>query len=148
MLRLKQWALACTFLTMSLTVAAGQPDTGQLAKQVEDTERAFAATMANRDFEGFKSFLSDETVFFSGKSQLRGKQQVAEAWKPYFEDPEAPFSWEPETVAVLDSGGLALSSGPVFGSDGKQFGVFNSTWRLDADGQWRIVFDKGGAFCE
>ena len=30
----------------------------------------------------------------------------------------APFAWAPDTIAVLDSGRLALSSGSVLGQDG------------------------------
>jgi hypothetical protein len=26
--------------------------------------------------------------------------------------------------------------------------TFNSIWRLDADGQWRVIFDKGSRDCE
>jgi ketosteroid isomerase-like protein len=59
----------------------------------------------------------------------------------------APFSWEPEHVEVLASGTLALSSGPVFGRDGTRIGTFNSVWRLEADGRWRVVFDKGCPPC-
>jgi ketosteroid isomerase-like protein len=55
----------------------------------------------------------------------------------------APFSWRPETVEVLESGTLALSSGPVFDAAGQPIGAFNSIWRLEADGRWRVVFDKG-----
>jgi hypothetical protein len=44
---------------------------------------------------------------------------------------------------VLDSGTLALSSGPVRSPDGKVFARFNSIWRLEAPGVWRVVFDKG-----
>ena len=116
-------------------------------RQVEDTERAFARTMADRDFDGFKAFLAEETVFFSGNTPLRGSKLVADTWKAYFEGPEAPFSWEPELVVVLDSGTLALSSGPVRTPAGDRVATFNSVWRLEADGQWRIVFDKGSRDC-
>ena len=95
------------------TAFAQESASDSLARQVEDTERAFARTMADRDFEGFTAFLAEEAVFFSGKTPLRGKQRVAETWKAYFEGPEAPFSWGPELVVVLDSGTLAHSSGPV-----------------------------------
>ena len=44
---------------------------------------------------------------------------------------------------MLDSGTLALTSGPVFDPQGKQIGMFNSIWRLEPDGRWRVVFDKG-----
>lgn len=127
---------------------ASEPSTmNTLEQQVADTERAFARTMAQRDFEGFVSFLADETIFFSGDTPLRGRQTVADTWKAYYEQADAPFSWEPEIVQVLDSGALALSSGPVFDPEGKRVATFNSVWRLESDGQWRIVFDKGSAVC-
>jgi ketosteroid isomerase-like protein len=133
------------FITCSVT--AQEPDLALLQQQVEDTERAFARTMADRDHEAFVSFLSDETIFFAGETPLRGKQQVADSWEPYFQEPEAPFSWEPQTVVVLDSGTLALSSGPVRDPAGKQVATFNSIWRRGVDDRWQIVFDKGSHAC-
>ncbi|WP_229425011.1 hypothetical protein [Massilia sp. Se16.2.3] len=73
----------------------------------------------------------------------RGKEAVAVAWRPYFDKPDAPFSWEPDQVEVLDSGTLAFSSGPVRDPSGKQVGRFNSVWRLEGPGTWRVVFDRG-----
>lgn len=61
---------------------------------------------------------------------------------------QAPFSWDPETVVVLASGTLALSSGPVRNPAGERVGAFNSVWRRQADGRWRIVFDKGCPPCD
>ena len=148
MFKIIQLMLTCLGLLMACAVTAQEPDLEQLRQQVEDTERAFASTMANRDHDAFTSFLSDETIFFSGETPLRGKQQVADAWKPYFQEPGAPFSWEPQTVVVLDSGTLALSSGPVRDPGGKQVATFNSIWRLDPDGTWRIIFDKGSNACD
>ena len=113
-----------------------------------DTERAFARTMAVRDHAAFTKFLSEEAVFFSGPTPLRGRAAIAERWKRLYEKPEAPFSWEPEQVEVLDSGTLAISSGPVHDPAGKLIGRFNSIWRLESPGTWRIVFDKGEEVCE
>jgi ketosteroid isomerase-like protein len=115
---------------------------------VADTERAFARTMAERDHAAFVRFVSEEAVFFSGTKVLRGKQQVADAWKPYYQGPTAPFSWQPEQVEVLQSGALALSSGPVRDAQGKLIATFSSVWRLEAPGVWRIVFDKGNEVCD
>jgi len=50
-------------------------------------------------------------------------------------------------VEVLDSGTLALSTGPVHDPGGKRIGTFSSIWRREADGSWRIVFDKGCPVC-
>jgi len=115
---------------------------------VADTERAFARTMAERDHAAFVRFVSEEAVFFSGTKVLRGKQQVADGWKPYYQSPTAPFSWQPEQVEVLQSGALALSSGPVRDAQGKLIATFSSVWRLEAPGVWRIVFDKGNEVCD
>ncbi|HJV94943.1 MAG TPA: nuclear transport factor 2 family protein [Albitalea sp.] len=118
-------------------------DSAALERQVADTERAFAKTMADRDLAAFTRFLSEETVFFSGPTPLRGKAAVAAFWKRFYDRPAAPFSWQPERVQVLDSGTLALSTGPVFDASGKRVASFTSVWRLEAPGVWRIVFDKG-----
>ena len=126
---------------------AGEPTLKDPHQTVEETERAFADTMAQRDFEKFKSFLSEEAVFFSGETALRGKQQIADAWEAYFKEPQAPFSWEPQSVEVLESGTLAWSTGPVYDLEGKVIATFNSVWQLDASHQWRIIFDKGNAAC-
>jgi ketosteroid isomerase-like protein len=115
---------------------------------VADTERAFAKTMADRDHVAFAAFLSDEAVFFTGPNPLHGKVEVAAAWKRFYERPQAPFSWQPEVVEVLDSGTLAISSGPVFDPVGRKFATFTSIWRLEAPGVWRVVFDKGSPECD
>jgi ketosteroid isomerase-like protein len=122
-------------------------DVAQLAAQVADTERAFARSMATRDFAAFTAHLSADAVFDPGARTLHGRNAVAAAWKKWFEGPQAPFSWEPDHVEVLDSGDLALTTGPVHGQDGALIGRFNSIWRLEAPGTWRIVFDKGEDVC-
>jgi ketosteroid isomerase-like protein len=122
-------------------------DTLDLRQQVIDVEHQFAASMARRDLAAFTSLLSEETVFFSGNVATRGKTAVALSWKALFEKPDAPFSWEPAQVEVLDSGTLAISSGPVRDAQGETFATFTSIWRLEAPGTWRIVFDKGNPVC-
>jgi ketosteroid isomerase-like protein len=116
---------------------------GELAQQVRAAEVGFARTMATRDRTAFATFVADDAIFFNGRGALRGKTAVVQVWARYFEGTQAPFSWEPDTVEVLESGTLALTSGPVRDTDGKQIGTFNSIWRRDRDGRWRVVFDKG-----
>jgi ketosteroid isomerase-like protein len=134
-------------LTLLVARPAFSQTNDELARQARDAESGFAASMAKRDFNAFGSFVSAEAVFFGGKGPLRGKQAVLERWKQFFEGTQAPFSWEPEVVQVLDSGTLALTSGPVHDPDGKLIGTFTSIWRREADGRWRIVFDKGCPVC-
>jgi uncharacterized protein (TIGR02246 family) len=122
---------------------------GPAADQVEAAERAFAASMANRDVKAFAALVAPDAVFIAGATPrpLRGKTAVVAWWTQFFATPAAPFSWEPDLVQVIDSGALALTSGPVKDPAGKVTGRFNSVWRRDADGDWRIVFDKGQPVC-
>ena len=133
------WTLSAGFL-MAETNA-------ELKEQVRRTEIAFAKTLADRDSVAFASFISDEAVFFANSGVSRGASRVAEAWKAYFQGPRAPFSWEPEKVEVLDSGKLAMTSGPVRDPFGARIGTFNSVWRRESKGKWKIVLDNGCPAC-
>jgi ketosteroid isomerase-like protein len=130
-------------IALSLTSLLAQSAPATLGKQVFAAESSFAASMARRDLKAFAAFLSPEAVFFSDTAALRGKEAVVEGWRKFFAGPDAPFSWKPETIEVLSSGTLALSSGPVHDPSGKQVGTFNSVWRREAGGRWRVIFDKG-----
>ncbi len=138
-------------LAAPLLLSACQPapvrDLDVLTQQVMDAEHGFARSMADRDHDAFRSFLADETVFFNGDEATRGRDAVSAAWKRYFDSPVAPFSWAPDHVEVLDSGTLALTTGPVHNPAGELVGRFNSIWRLEPSGQWRIVFDKDSPVC-
>lgn len=149
-MRVKVFSLICVVLLSFAAVASAQRlSNAELKKQVTETERAFAATMKARDFEAFTRFLSDDAIFFAGRGEvLRGKEAVSRAWKGMYIRPDAPISWEPDTVEVLDSGTLAMSSGPVYDPTGKLISRFTSVWRLEAPGTWKIVFDKGNKVCD
>ena len=117
-----------------------------LAAKVRAREVAFAKTMADRDHAAFTTFVADEAVFI-GQTPLHGRKAVAEGWKPLYEGKDAPFSWAPDRVEVVASGTLAISSGPVFDPKGVRVRTFVSTWRLEKDGEWRVVLDIGCPPC-
>ena len=144
-MRLLSIGVMCISMLMLAVASAARPSNEELKRQVTATERAFAATMKARDLTAFASFLADEAIFFSGQTPLRGRDAIVAAWRTYYEGERAPFSWEPEQVEVVQSGTLAYSGGPVYDAAGKVVGRFNSIWRLEAPGRWKIVFDRGEA---
>jgi ketosteroid isomerase-like protein len=143
---MSRWIIVAGVL--ALAVSANAETNAELKEQVRRTEIAFAKTMADRNAAAFASFLADEAVFLSNTGVSRGARQVAERWKGFFEGAKAPFSWAPDVVEVLDSGTLAMSSGPVLDPSGKRIGTFNSVWRRDGTGPWKIVIDKGCPPCD
>jgi ketosteroid isomerase-like protein len=136
---------------LAILLAFTSPLTGQqptsVQQEVRDAERAFARTMADRDHAAFATFVSEEAIFVGVDRVLRGRKEVAEGWKRYYDGPQAPFAWEPERVEVIASGTLALSTGPVTDPQGKRIGTFTSTWRRESDGRWRVVLDSGCPPC-
>ena len=144
-MRLRSLSLLAACLMLAAAVNA-RDSNSDLKKQVIESERAFAATMKARDFEGFKRFIADEAIFFGAEGPLRGKGAIARGWRQYYDKPQAPFSWEPEEVEVVDSGTLAYRGGPIYNALGQRIGRFNSIWRLKAPGQWEVVFDRGSDF--
>ena len=78
-------------LLMMGSAAEAQVEPANLRSQVAEVERAFARTMADRDYTAFTSFLSEEAVFLAGTTTRHGKQSVAAHWKGYFDESDAPF---------------------------------------------------------
>ena len=138
-------ALSTVFNACAINV--GPSATAQLAAQVTAAEVAFAKTMADRDHGAFSRFISEEAVFINGGKPVRGRVAIAADWKRFYDSPRAPFSWKPDLVEVLPSGTLAYSMGPVSNPDGVVFARFHSTWRLEAPGVWRVIFDNGTDVC-
>lgn len=136
---------AATAVVFAPTPAAAKSDP---SRDVFAAESSFAATMAARDHEAFGTFLAEEGIFYGRRGAIRGKKAIMEAWAPLFEGAAAPFSWRPDGADVLESGSLAMTSGPVHDPSGKLIGRFNSIWRLEKDGKWRVIFDKGCDVCE
>ena len=149
----RKMILGCVVGSLGLAsraVAAQKAQGGPQPQRAAEAERGFAASMAKRDPKAFASFISEEAIFMGSSDAprvLRGRAAIVEGWKPFFDGPTAPFSWEPDIVEVLDSGSMALTSGPVHDPEGKLIGRFNSIWRLEGDGRWRVLFDRGAPVC-
>ncbi|MDP9126607.1 MAG: nuclear transport factor 2 family protein [Pseudomonadota bacterium] len=140
-------ALALTALQAAAAALPSQAELAAVVVDVKAAETAFARTMAERKLDKFAEFVAEDAVF-NGRGPQIGRAAVIEAWKPYFDKPDAPFSWGPDAVAPTADGRLAISTGLVRDLTGKLIGRFTSIWRKDADGHWRVVADQGVDACE
>jgi ketosteroid isomerase-like protein len=123
-------------------------DLDALRQEATIAEIAFAKSMADRDLEAFSRFIADDAIFLNDNKPLRGKAAVIAHWQRFFKSEKAPFSWRPDLVDVSAMENLAVSTGPVFNSEGKLIARFNSTWRMESPGVWRVVFDSGCDVCD
>jgi ketosteroid isomerase-like protein len=142
-----RFAPVVLLLFLPLLPRAQEPFQENPREQVVAAERAFARSMAERNLQAFERLVAEDAIFFSDGGVLRGRAAVIEGWRQFFAGESAPFSWDPDQVEVLESGSLALSTGPVMDPTGRCIGRFNSVWRRDDGGTWLVVFDKGGGDC-
>ncbi len=141
-------------LLLSLLVSAAlatppPPPPADSADAVRRTELAFAQTVKDRDLEAFAQYVAEDAIFASD-GVLRGREAIRNGWAPLFEEGAPLLEWAPKTVAVQDSGKLAISTGPYSmtrtAADGtvtRRCGTFMSIWQKQPDGSWKIIFDGG-----
>ena len=125
-----------------------------LTEEVRCREIGFSQSIENKDIEAFKSFLDADARFVSNRAR-RGIDEIAEGWSNFTREDGPSIRWRPIYVEVLNDGKLALSRGVYEatgktedGSETKSYGSFNSVWRLNDDGVWRVVFDAGDRWPE
>jgi len=119
--------------------------------EVRCQEIAFSRSVENKNLESFRSFL-DNDARFVGSGVTRGPEEIVSAWQVFFSDDGPDIKWRPRFVEVLEDGTLALTRGPyrmidkdADGNPAEYWGTFNSVWRKNADGEWRVVFDAGNS---
>ncbi len=134
--------LACLLTQTALGAKLETEPTQQWPAEVAAAECSFAASMAKRDFALFGNHLSEQALFFGSGPVLRGKDAVLAQWRAYFDGPRAPFSWSPDEVVVSPDGSIAHSTGLVRDPQGGPMLRFNSVWRQESPGVWRVVVDR------
>jgi ketosteroid isomerase-like protein len=120
-----------------------------LTDDVRCREIGFSKAAESRDAESFSSFIDDDARFVSN-SVTSGPKAITEAWAGFFADDGPLIKWRPQFVEVLKDGKLALTRGPYRmiakdpeGNTVEGWGTFNSIWRRQDDGEWKVVFDAG-----
>lgn len=121
----------------------------EVTDDVRCREIAFSRSVENKNIESFRSFL-DVDARFVGRAVDRGPDEISASWRIFFSDGGPNIKWRPQFVEVLVDRSLALTRGPYRmiaedpdGNPVESWGTFNSVWRKNSDGEWRIIFDAG-----
>ena len=113
--------------------------------EMVSSEKSFAATASSVGIqEAFLKYLDDSAVVFEQGKISNGK----EVWKNRKTE-GASLIWYPEFAEVAQSGDFGYTTGPaqfraVKGSEKADYiGHFNSIWRKNASGEWKVLLDIG-----
>lgn len=126
--------------------------------EVWNRERSFAASVEHHDAAAFADHVHAQAAFDAGSPEpIHGRAAVVDGWKGIIEGKQIKLSWSPGFVTIGGDGSLAISRGPSWIEDLRpnpkqpdfvkryRIGEFISTWIMDADGTWRVLFDGGAA---
>lgn len=103
---------------------------------------AFAERAAEAGYHlAFVEYLADDAVLF--RPEAVGGQQ----WLAANDPAPGRLEWRPSAAAAACTGRLAVTSGPwrYANDEGGEpaAGHYLSVWRLEQDGQWRVILDHG-----
>lgn len=108
-------------------------------------EIALDGSVKEHDVERFKSYLAPEAVFL-GDEASHGPEEIAAAWKLFFQEDGLKISHEVDEVAASDSGDLAYVIGQAkvwkvlpSGREHTRPGPYLTAWIRDGDGQWKML---------
>ena len=112
-------------------------------------ELDFARSVAEHDAVAFAEHLHPDAAFGVSGKPTRGREAITREWAGLIDGTALVLRWYPAVVTLGGDGRTAYSSGPALyektGTQGPEYrlGAFQSVWRRDGDGAWRVVFDDG-----
>lgn len=126
------------------TLHAGSPAVPSPESAFRDADSAMAAACAARQLASFRGFLDGASVFVTRGGPVRGPDEIAAAWAPFFEAGGPVLRWGPEEGWASRDGALGVTSGPfTLVQEGAEAvtGRYLTVWRRGEDGRLRVAFD-------
>lgn len=144
-------SVALALVPMLAAAAASPPASVPLSADecaVFARELSFARSVAAHDAAAFAEHVAPDAAFGAGSPRpQRGRDAIVRAWGPIIRGDGIVLEWYPARTTVV--GDVAWSTGPALTEEtdasGTHYrrGAFQSVWRRDADGTWRVVLDAG-----
>ena len=116
-----------------------------------DLDREFAALTQKEGVEGWVKYFAEDGVMAPAKGDvIKGKKAIREAMAPSFGAPGYSLLWEPEYAEASVDGSLGYTYGRYLrtsldeeGNVISGSGRYNSIWKRQEDGSYRIILDIG-----
>lgn len=137
---------ACALLTAS-AVSASAPHSTDPAQQILAAEAAELAAWEAGDIEAIMNAYAEDAVVMPGGSVVPDRKSLQELFLAFLEDPGFTLTFRSDPPLLAASGEIGVSVGtyavsfthPESREIVRHTGRHLMTWRLQADGQWRVI---------
>lgn len=116
-----------------------------------ELDREFAAATQKEGIDGWVKYFAEDGVMAPSKGDvIRGKEAIRNAMSASFGTLGYSLMWEPEYAEASEDGSLGYTYGTYLRTsldeDGNKIlgsGRYNSIWKKQIDGSFRIILDIG-----
>ncbi len=148
--------LVVAFFVVTIAPPIPHPTVSASPKATADTlkhlEVEFMKAALAKGSEGYMAYYADDSVEVPNNGPLiPGKANIAKGMG-FLDDKNNQLLWTPVGADISSSGDLGYTYGTYeFHSkdkDGKavvEYGKYTSIWKLQKDGNWKVVLDMGNA---
>jgi ketosteroid isomerase-like protein len=130
---------------------APAPDPERELATLMAADRSFDSTVAVRGLEGWVESFGDSGMQFDSRgSPVVGHEAIRDHMRRLLTDTTRSLRWQPDRAGVSDDGSLGYTFGTwrllARGPQGEQeigHGRYQTTWRRQPDGSWKVEADIG-----
>jgi len=130
-------------------VSASPKATAETLKQLEGE---FMKAAAEKGSQGYMSYYAEESVELpNGAPLISGRANIAQGMG-FLDNKDNRLQWTPVGADISAMGDIGYTYGNYeFHSKDKEgkphveYGKYTSIWKLQPDGNWRVVLDMGNA---
>jgi ketosteroid isomerase-like protein len=135
----------CLFLQTATAQPVAKSNADAALQEMINAERAFASESVQKNTrEAFISFMAGDGIILRKGKIINAKQN----WSAQQAD-SSELHWYPDVADMSAAGDMGYTSGPwqykLKRGDQQPvaFGHFNTVWKKQADGSWKVVVDLG-----
>ena len=134
-----------------LALAAGMLGAADTEKTLMAADEQFCRDFAARGVDGWMSWFAEEPVVFPPDGPvIRTKAEAYAFYRKMFATPGMQLTWKPLGGMISSSRDLGFTWGSwesrgtdAQGKAVRRTGKYQTTWKKQADGSWKIVADIG-----
>jgi ketosteroid isomerase-like protein len=145
-------SILCTVALFAFALTAlAQSDPAAVKQALLKADRDFNAATQEHRLDGWMQYFDEDSVIQRSKPVV-GKEAIRAELKEQWDNPNFHLTWDPDEAYPMPGGKIGytrghwtLTSKDEKGSPEKLTGQYLTIWRMNKQGEWKIIWDGGAA---